>query len=161
MLVTKKTMDDSSTYYSAITNVQYTLFKKTDLTYFYEAAYKDDALQKAYFIHKKNDEVEEEAKLVWSKDGYNSTNPAQHQQYKEAIHKSMLKAYFEKPQHREELFSERFHEMVKVGSTDEGHKFIFFLPNGDKNVYEYNDKGICKKITASAGFMDFEMHLVE
>jgi len=159
MLVTKKEVNEKETYYSAVTDVKYTLFRTTELVYFYEAIFKNDTLEKAYFIYKKNDDVEEEAKLFRANESYQSTLPEQHQKHRNPLTKSMLTMYFNQPKHREEIFSERFHDFVKIGATEEKGKYIFYIPNGDKSLYYYNEDGICSKISVSSGLISFDMVL--
>ena len=159
MLVTKKVVNEKETYYSAVTDVKYTLFRTTELVYFYEAIFKNDTLDKAYFIYKKNDEVEEEAKLFWVNNSYQSTIPEKHQKHKSPLVNSMLTMYFNRPKHKDEIFSERFHDFVKIGATEEKGKFIFYIPNGDKSIYYYNEEGICSKISISSGIFSFDMVL--
>ncbi len=159
MIVTKKQVSAQEVYYSAITDVQYTLFRKTDLVYFYEAVFNGTLLKKAYFIYKKNGALEEESKLLWTDQGYRSTISLKHLKYTEPFKKSMLCMYFQPPQHREEIFSERFHDFVKVGATEEIGKFIFYVPNGDKSIYYYNKKGICEKISITSSLLSFDMVL--
>jgi hypothetical protein len=147
LLVNKIKKDSLTNYYSAISDVQYTLFRKTEMVYMYEALFQNDCLTKAYFIYKKNGEIEEESKLLWSKDGLYLSNIASfHKKQKTMLNKSMIQLYFQKPVHKDSIFSERFHDFVTIAEVKEENKFILYIPNGDKNIYYYNEEGICWKI---------------
>jgi len=160
-MVTKKKVNDMETYYTSVSEVQYTLFKKMELVYFYEALFKNKKLDKSYFIYKKNGAVEEESKYFWTPKGYKSSIPEKSLKQKTLLEKSMLHTYFHMPVHREEIFSERFHDFVRVGATEEKGKFIFYIPNGDKSIYYYNDIGICRMVSINAGIISFDMVLTE
>ena len=162
LLVNKKVENDSVTHISAVSEVQYTFFRNVKLVYLYEAIFINDSLSKAYFIYKKNDDTEEEAKLVWTaKNGYHSTREEFHQKQKEKLSKSMIQLYFEKPKNNDLVFSERFHDFVKIAYLGDNNKYVFQIPNGDKSIYQYNNKGICKKISISSTFINFDMTLKE
>lgn len=160
LLVNRKEIEDSSHYYSAVSDVQYTLFRKTQLVYFYEAIFKNDLLMKAYFVYKKNGDVEEEAKLLWSEEGcYLSSLESFNKKHKYMLNKSMVQMYFQKPTHKESIFSERFHDFITVAKVEEENKFIFYIPNGDKSIYHYRQDGLCSKVTINTTFINFEMIL--
>ncbi|MFQ3213353.1 MAG: hypothetical protein ACJAT1_000739 [Marivirga sp.] len=160
LLVNKIKKDSLTNYYSAISDVQYTLFRKTEMVYMYEALFQNDCLTKAYFIYKKNGEIEEESKLLWSKDGLYLSNIASfHKKQKTMLNKSMIQLYFQKPVHKDSIFSERFHDFVTIAEVKEENKFILYIPNGDKNIYYYNEEGICWKININTNILSFEIVL--
>ncbi len=161
MLVTKKEIAKDKVYYSAVTDVEYTLFMTTKMVYLYEAIYENDILQNAYFIYKRNDEQEEEATLerIGSSQSYLTKKDNQTLKIDGLIKKSMLHLYFTTPQSRDAVFSERFHDKVQIAQLPDEKKYMFEIPNGDKNIYEYNEAGICSKISISSAFLKFEMVL--
>lgn len=162
LLVTKTQKNENTIYYSAVSDVQYTLFKKTELVYLYEAVFEKNLLTKAYFVYKKNGDIEEEAKLLWSKNGaYLSNIESFHKKQKSMLNKSMIQMYFQRPLHKDTVFSERFHDFVSVAEVKEENKFIFYVPNGDKSIYFYNEEDICYQINISTTFLSFEIVLQE
>jgi hypothetical protein len=161
MLVTKKEIAKDKVYYSAVTDVEYTLFMTTKMVYLYEAIYENDILQNAYFIYKRNNEQEEESSVerIGSSQSYLTKKDNQTLKMDGLIKKSMLHLYFTTPQSRDAVFSERFHDQVKIAKLPDDNKYMFEIPNGDKNIYEYNEEGICSKISISSAFLKFEMTL--
>ena len=160
-MVTKKRIDSTKTYYSALTDVKYSLFKDTQLVYLYEAIFKQDTLQNAFFIHKKNGEVSEETKIerLANRKYYSTLIDNQKDWHDQIIKKSMVQAYFNQPLKRDSLFSERFHEYVQVAKLPEENKYMFIIPNGDKNIYEYDENGTCVNVKIKSTFIDLEMVL--
>ncbi len=161
MLVTKKEIADGKIYYSAVTDVEYTLFMTTKMVYLYEAIYENDMLQKAYFIYKKNEKKEEEASLerIGTTQNYLTKKDGQSVKLEGLIKKSMLNLYFTPPKERDAVFSERFHDKVRIAKLPDENKFMFEIPNGDKSIYEYNNEGVCNKISISSSVLKFEMIL--
>ncbi len=161
MLVTKKEIADGKVYYSSVTDVEYTLFMTTKMVYLYEAIYENDILQNAYFIYKKNEKKEEEASLerIGTTQNYLTKKDSQSVKLEGLIKKSMLNLYFTPPKERDAVFSERFHDKVRIAKLPDENKFMFEIPNGDKSIYEYNDEGVCNKISISSSLLKFEMIL--
>ncbi len=161
MLVTKKEMPEEKTYYSAVSDVEYTLFKSTKLVYFYESVYSNNTLDMAYFVHKKDGAKVEEAKLerLNNSNIYLSNINQKSQTIEKSIKRSMLQLYFIPPNTRDSIFSERFHQYIKIVKLPDENKYMFDIPYSDKSIYEYNDKGICTKITANSSLFKFEFLL--
>ncbi len=161
MLVSKKEIAKDKLYYSAVTEVEYTLFMTTKMVYLYEAIYQNDILQNSYFIYKKNDKIEEEAKLErnGSLSSYLSKKGDRSEKIDGDIKRSMLHLYFGPPKERDAVFSERFHDKVKIAKLPDENKYMLEIPNGDKSIYEYNKEGVCSKISINSSLLKFEMIL--
>ncbi|MBK6265680.1 hypothetical protein JKA74_11580 [Marivirga sp. S37H4] len=161
ILVTQKEISEEKVYYSAVTDVEYTLFKTTQLVYLYEAIYQNNVLESSYFVHRKNGELIEEAKLqrVHDSEKYISNKNQQSETLEGLINRSMVQLYFTPPNARDSIFSERFHEYIKIAKLPDENKYMFEIPNGDKNIYEYNSEGICTKIKVSSSFLKLEIIL--
>lgn len=63
MLVTKKALDSGRIYYSAVMDLEYKLFRPTQMVQLHEAIYQNDTLRQAYFVDKRNGETTQEAKI--------------------------------------------------------------------------------------------------
>lgn len=161
MLVTKKELSEGRVYYSAITDVEYSLFRETKLVYLYEAIYQNGILQNAYFIHKKNGAKEEETKLekIGDQAAYLGTKDGEKEKIEGSINRSMLQLYFSSPKQRDSVFSERFLDYVQIAKLPDENRYMFEIPNGDKSIYDYNKEGICTKITVNSTFLKFEITL--
>ncbi|PTB94201.1 hypothetical protein C9994_12325 [Marivirga lumbricoides] len=157
----KKKLAEGKTYYSAVSEVEYSLFRTTHLVFLYEAIYQDGTLQNAYFIHKKNGEKEEEAKLerIGMQSAYLGNKDGEKEKIDGLLNKSMLQLYFSKPKQRDAVFSERFLDYVKIAKLPDENRYMFEIPNGDKSIYDYNEQGICTKITIDSSFLKFEITL--
>lgn len=162
LLVTKKVIDEHKTYFSAVSEVSYSFFGRTNLQHFYEAVFEDGILKDAYFVHKKDGEKKEESKIsrIGNGSDYLATTDGEQQRISGLIKKSMVQLYFQKPLRRDEAFSERFHENIKIARLEEnGNAYLMAIPSGDKNIYEYNEQGICSRIEVDMPVLKFEMVL--
>ncbi|ADR22603.1 hypothetical protein MATR_35510 [Marivirga tractuosa] len=163
MLVTKKALDSGKVYYSAVMDLEYKLFRPTEMVQLHEAIYQNDTLRQAYFVEKINGEKAEEAKIeqLLGKKYYRTTIDTTKAWHEKPVINSLVKMYFNQPQKRDSVFSESTHKYNKIAKLPEENRFMMLDDEGEKSIYEYNEKGVCVQRNFNVGAVEYEIKLSE
>lgn len=161
MLVSKIAMDSGRVYYSATLDLAYKLFRTTEMVQLSEAIYQNDTLRQAYFVDKRNGEVIEESKIEQLQDRkyYTTLKDEQKGWHEKPVTNSFLKSYYQKPQKRDSVFSEAKHQYVRVAKLPEEERYMFLNSEGEKDILEYNEEGICEKRSFHVGAVQYIIKL--
>lgn len=161
MLVTQKKLDSGRVYFSSVLDLEYKLFRTTEMTRLHEAIYQNDTLRQAYFVDKRNGEISEEAKIeqLKSRHYYTTLKDGQKDWHEKPVTNSFLKAYFQKPERRDSVFSETTHQYVRVAKLPEEERYMFLNSEGEKAILEYNEQGVCVKRSFHLGAVEYQMKL--
>lgn len=161
MLVTKKPLDSGKVYYSAVMDLEYKLFRSTEMVQLHEAIYQNDTLRQAYFVEKLNGEKVEEAKIeqLLGRKYYQTTIDTTKAWHEKPVLNSLVKMYFNQPQKRDSVFSESTHKYNKIAKLPEENRFMMLNDNGEKSIFKYNDKGICVQRNFNVGAIEYEIKL--
>lgn len=163
MMVTKKVLDSGRVYYSAVMDLEYELFRLTEMVQLQEGIYQNDTLRQAYHVDKRNGEVIEEAKIeqLQGKKYYRTTIDTSKSWHEKPILKSMLKLYFDRPEKRDSVFSESTHQYYKIAKLPEENRFMMLKDQGEKSILEYNKNGICSQMDFNIGAVKYSVKLRE
>ncbi|WKV13088.1 DUF6134 family protein [Marivirga harenae] len=163
MLVTKKLLDSGKVYYSAVMDLEYKLFRPTQMVQLMEAIYQNDTLIQAYFVDKRNNEIVEEAKIekLHERKYYRTTVDTVRDWHEKAVLKSTLKLYFTPPDKRDSVFSENNHKYQKIAKLPEENRFMMMNNEGEKTIISYNEKGICTQREFNIGSVEYSLKLSE
>lgn len=161
MLVTKKSLDSGKVYYSAVMDLEYKLFRPTQMVQLHEAIYQNDTLRQAYFVEKINGEKVEEAKMeqLLGKEYYRTTIDTTKAWHEKPVLKSLVKLYFNQPLKRDSVFLESTHKYNKIAKLPEENRFMLLNEEGEKSIFEYNEKGICIQRNFNLGAVEYEIKL--
>jgi hypothetical protein len=161
MLVTKKALDSGKVYYSAVMDLEYKLFRPTQMVQLIEAIYQNDTLRQAYFVDKRNGEIVEEAKIeqLLGRKYYRTTRDTTKSWYEKAILKSTVKLYFNPPKKRDSVFSEITHQYQKIAKLPEENRFMMMSNEGEKTIISYNEMGICTQRDFNIGSVEYSLKL--
>lgn len=161
MLVTKKTLDSGKVYYSAVMDLEYKLFRPTQMLQLQEAVYQNDTLRQAYFVDKRNGDIVEEAKIeqLLGRKYYRTTKDTVKNWHDEPVMNSLVKLYFHQPQKRDSAFSESTHQYYKIAKLPEENRFMMVSNDGEKSILKYNEKGICIQRNFNVGAVKYQVKL--
>ncbi|WKK76294.1 DUF6134 family protein [Marivirga salinae] len=161
MLVTKKALDSGKIYYSAVMDLEYKLFRPTQMVQLHEAIYQNDTLRQTYFVDKRNGETIKEAKMeqLLGKQYYRTTMDTSKAWHEKPVVKSVVKLYFEEPQKRDSVFSESTHQYNKVAKLPDGNRFMMLNDEGEKSIFKYNENGTCIQRNFNLGAVEYEIKL--
>ena len=161
MLVTKKPLDSGMVYYSAVMDLEYKLFRPTQMVQLYEAIYQNDTLKQAYFVDKRNGEIVKEAKMeqLLGKEYYRTTMDTTKAWHEKPVLKSLVKLYFNQPQKRDSVFLESTHRYNKIAKLPEENRFMILNEEGEKSIFEYNESGICIQRNFNLGAVEYVLKL--
>lgn len=161
MLVTKKALDSGKVYYSAVMDLEYKLFRPTQMVQLIEAIYQNDTLRQAYFVDKRNGEIVQEAKIerLLGKKYYRTTVDTSKSWHEEPVLKSTVKLYFNPPKKRDSVFSETTHQYQKIAKLPEENRFMMMNNEGEKSIISYNEMGICTQRDFNIGSVDYTLKL--
>jgi hypothetical protein len=161
MLVTKKALDSGRIYYSAVMDLEYKLFRPTQMVQLHEAIYQNDTLRQAYFVDKRNGETTQEAKIeqLLGKKYYRTTIDTTKAWHEKPVLNSLVTLYFNQPQQRDSVFSERTHKYNKIAKLPEENRFMMLNNEGEKSIFEYNDEGICIQRNFNLGAVEYLVKL--
>jgi len=163
MLVTKKTLDSGKVYYSAVMDLEYKLFRITEMVQLHEAIYQNDTLRQAYFVDKRNGEKIEEAKIeqLLGRKYYRTIKDTVKGWHEKPILNSLVKLYFNPPQRRDSVFSETTHEYYKIAKLPEENRYMMVNKEGEKSIFEYNEDGTCIQKNFNLGSVGYELKLTD
>jgi len=163
MLVTKKVLDSGQIYYSAVMDLEYKLFRPTQMVQLQEAVYQNDTLRQAYFVDKRNGEIIEEAKIeqLLGKKYYRTKIDTSKNWHEKPILKSTVRLYFDQPQKRDSVFSERVHQYFNIAKLPEENRYMMVNSEEEKTILEYNKNGICAQLNFNIGAVNYQMKLRE
>lgn len=161
MLVTKKPLDSGKVYYSAVMDLEYKLFRPTEMVQLYEAIYQHDTLRQAYFVDKRNGEKVEEAKIeqLLGKKYYRTIIDTTKAWHEKPVLNSLVKLYFNQPQKRDSVFSESTHTYNKIAKLPDENRFMMLNEEGEKSIFEYNEKGFCVQRNFNVGAVEYQIKL--
>ncbi|MGM0581463.1 MAG: DUF6134 family protein [Bacteroidota bacterium] len=161
MMVTKKVLDSGKVYFSALMDLEYELFRPTQMVQLQEAVYQNDTLRQAYFVDKRNGEVLEEAKMeqLLGKKYYRTIIDTTKGWHEKPVLKSVLKSYFQKPNRRDSIFSEMTHQYMKVAKLPDEERYMFLNNEGEKDIFEYDANGICIGRVFNWGAVEYKLEL--
>jgi len=161
MLVTKKLLDSGKVYYSAVMDLEYKLFRPTQMVQLHETIYQNDTLLQAYYVDKRNGETIEEAKIeqLLGKKYYRTTMDTTKAWHEKPILKSLVQLYFNEPQKRDSVFSESTHKYNQIVKLPEEKRFMMLNDEGEKSIYEYNENGICINRNFNLGAVEYKIKL--
>jgi len=148
-------------YYSAVMDLEYKLFRPTQMVQLTEAIYQNDTLQQAYFVDKRNGEIVEEAKIeqLIGKKYYRTTIDTTKAWHEKLVLKSTVKLYFNQPQKRDSIFSESTHTYNKIAKLPEESRYMMLNDEGEKSIFEYNENGICIQRNFNVGAVEYVVKL--
>lgn len=163
MLVTKKPLDGGKVYYSAVMDLEYKLFRPTQMVQLIEAIYQNDTLKQAYFVDKRNGEILKEAKMeqLLGKKYYRTTMDTTKAWHEKPVLNSLVKLYFNQPQKRDSVFLESTHAYNKIAKLPEENRFMMLNEDGEKSIFEYNENGICIQRNFNLGAVQYELKLTD
>lgn len=163
MMVTKKVLDSGKVYYSAVMDLEYKLFRPTQMVQLHEAIYQNDTLRQAYFVDKMNGETTAEAKIeqLFGKKYYQTTKDTTKAWHEKPVLKSLVKLYFDQPQKRDSVFSERTHRYNKIAQLPEENRYMMLNDEEEKSIFEYNENGICIQRNFNLGAVEYVVKLSE
>lgn len=72
---------------------------------------------------------------------------------------SLVTLYFNQPQQRDSVFSERTHKYNKIAKLPEENRFMMLNNEGEKSIFEYNDEGICIQRNFNLGAVEYLVKL--
>lgn len=122
--------------------------------------YEKDFLVDAHMRKEINGKLDDESKIKWSGKEYAQEGPNKPTKLVGKIHFCVSKLYFSRPGVYKTLYSHSFGQMVSIQKvTDNSYELL--LPDGKKNVYRYNDKGICDRVVVGGLFVKTELVLKE
>jgi hypothetical protein len=161
MLLTLKELDSGKVYYSAVMDLEYKLFRPTQMVQLQEAVYQNDTLIQAYFIEKRNGEVVEESKIerLQERKYYTTTRNGNKDWHDKPVLNSLLKVYFNQPNKRDSAFSEVTHQYIQIAKLPEENRYMMVSTEGEKSIFEYNKEGICIKKNFNNGAVEYEIKL--
>lgn len=161
MLVTKKVLDSGQVYYSAVMDLEYKLFRPTQMVQLQEAIYQNDTLRQAYFVDKRNGEIIEEAKIeqLVGKKYYRTTKDSVKDWHEKPVLKSLVKLYFNSPEKRDSVFSESTHQYYKIARLPDENRFMMVNNDGEKTIMSYNEKGTCTQREFNIGAVEYIIKL--
>jgi hypothetical protein len=161
MMVTKKALDSGKVYYSAVMDLEYKLFRPTQMVQLIEAIYQNDTLRQAYFVDKRNGEIVEEAKIeqLLGRKYYRTTMDTSKSWHDKAVMKSTVKLYFNQPEKRDSVFSEITHKYQKIAKLPEENRFMMMNNEGEKTILNYNENGICTQRDFNIGSVEYTLKL--
>ncbi|WP_296622980.1 DUF6134 family protein [Marivirga sp.] len=163
MLVTKKVLDSGKVYFSAVMDLEYKLFRPTQMVQLMEAIYQNDTLRQAYFVDKRNGELIQESKIerLQGKEYYRTTKDSTKNWHEKPVLNSLVKLYFNQPQKRDSVFSEITHKYNTIAKLPEESRFMMVNEEGEKSIYEYNENGICVQRNFNLGAVEYKIKLIE
>lgn len=163
MMVTKKVLDSGKVYYSSVMDLEYKLFRPTQMVQLHEAIYQNDTLQQAYYVDKRNGETTEEAKIeqLLGKEYYRTTIDTTKAWHEKPVLKSLVKLYFNQPEKRDSVFSESTHKYNKIAKLPEENRFMMLNEEGEKSIFEYNEIGLCIQRNFNLGAVEYVLKLSE
>ncbi|SMG42495.1 hypothetical protein SAMN05661096_02902 [Marivirga sericea] len=161
MLATKKVLDSGKVYYSAVMDLEYKLFRPTQLIQLQEAVYQNDTLRQAYFVDKRNGETIEEAKIeqLLGKKYYRTIIDTSKNWYEKPIVKSTVKLYFDQPHKRDSVFSESVHQYFKIAKLPEENRYMMVNSENEKTIWEYDENGTCIQRNFNIGAVNYQVKL--
>jgi hypothetical protein len=146
---------DSTFYYRIESNVDYTLLFSFHINFLYTSSFSSSGLyNNSSFKYTMNDDIKEYnwVNLIDDK-WYVYENYEVKEIIEEQIHQTAVQLYFEKPDARMNVFSERFCGFYPIELEDDGGFKIEFP--GGTNRYYY-DNGTCNRIEINTIFSDME-----
>jgi len=163
MLVTKKVLDSGKVYFSAVMDLEYKLFRRTQMVQLQEAVYQNDTLRQAYFVDKRNGNTVEEAKIeqLLGRKYYQTMKDSVKGWHEKPILNSMVKLYYNQPQKRDSAFSERTHHYNNIARLPEERRYMLVNEEGEKTILEYNDQGFCIQRDFSIGAVEYKVTLTD
>jgi hypothetical protein len=163
MLVTKKVLDSGKVYYSAVMDLEYKLFRPTQMVQLQEAIYENDTLQQAYYVDKRNGEIIQQAKIeqLLGRKYYRTSIDTLKGWHEKPILKSTVRLYFDQPIKRDSVFSESIHEYYQIAKLPEENRYMMVNAEGEKTILEYNKNGICAQLNFNIGAVNYQMKLRE
>lgn len=161
LMVTKKVLDSGKVYFSALMDLEYELFRQTQMVQLQEAIYQNDTLSQAYFVDKTNGEILEEAKIerLYGKKYYRTFQDTVSGWHEKPILNSSLKLYFNQPQRRDSAFSEVTHKYYKIAKLPSENRFMMLNDEGEKSILRYNENGICTQRNFNLGAVEYVLKL--
>ena len=163
MMVTKKALDSGKVYYSAVMDLEYKLFRPTQMVQLHEAIYQNDTLRQAYYVDKRNGETVEQAKIerLLCKKYYRTIIDTTKAWHEKPVTNSLVKLYFNQPQKRDSVFLESTHKYSKIAKLPDGNRYMMVNDEGEKSIFNYNDKGVCIQRNFNLGAVEYEIELSE
>ena len=161
LMVMKKAIDSSKVYYSALMDLEYKLFRPTQMIQLTEAIYQNDTLRQAYFVDKRNGEVTKEVKIeqLLGKKYYRTTKDTTKNWYEKPVLKSQLKLYYDEPERRDSVFSEITHSYNQIAKLPEESRYMMVNAEGEKTILKYNKQGICIQRNFFFGAVEYKLVL--
>jgi hypothetical protein len=161
LMVTKKALDSGKVYYSALMDLEYKLFRPTQMVQLTEAIYQYDTLRQAYFVDKRNGEITEEAKIeqLLGKTYYRTRKDTSKNWHEKPVLKSQLKLYYDQPQRRDSVFSEVTHSYNQIAKLPEESRYMMVNSEGEKTILKYNKRGICIQRNFYFGAVEYKLTL--
>jgi hypothetical protein len=161
MLVTKKVLDSGKVYFSFVMDLEFKLFRPTQMVQLVESIYQNDTLRQAYYVDKRNGEILEEAKIeqLLGKKYYRTIIDTVKSWHEKPVLKSLVKLYFNQPQKRDSVFSESTHRYNQIVKLPEEKRFMMLNDEGEKSIYEYNENGICIQHNFNLGAVEYKVKL--
>ena len=148
---------DSADYsiYTIDSEVTFWFFGSKRLEYRYHTLYHYDELIRASTRYLKNGNLKSTSQVIRNDSGYEISQDGEKipKSTLESINGSINTIYHQEPGHKEEIFSERFGQLLPIESPH-ANRYVLTKPDGRTTTYEYVN-GICERVLVDHFFARF------
>lgn len=144
MTVTRSRMGTAERIRSDM-SVEVTFLITVSLRFTYEAEYERGRLVQALVRNYRNGTLRDETRIEQQADGQlRITRDGESETVAGPVQYTILQAYFQPPDMRQQVFSERWGRYQPFTLLEDG-RYVMYVANGDKSYYTYQD-GQCEEI---------------
>lgn len=153
-----KTTTDSTTSYYVESDVEIKILLTFKIYYELEEIFHHDALVDGNAFNTFNDKMQKQSVVKGDGTRYVvNLNGELHQINESKITYSIPQLYYEEPKHQQKIFSQQFATFLDIINTSPG-VYEIESPDG-KNIYKYNQDGVCVEVKVSRTFATFYFRL--